>query len=252
MIPLLIWKSFWVFIYGIFKIFKKKGNLPKYSKAQDPKTFAGQTSNSMDHVASTMPAGMTLLTFRQALIKLVYHQPTTSLHVWKACDPLTDHAFLSVTPTCSLSPHSPQRNVALNKEDSIGRARSDWGNSWRLKMGLEYDRTVSKHQERHATKPSYVHPPFSFCEPNPHLLFFSPFVAFVVAPSVCVSAFLFAGEPRFGCIFGQQLASAVAFSNTGHFFFLYQVPEGWKILKERPKPSCEIRLLDIYICCFAY
>jgi hypothetical protein len=95
-------------------------------------------------------------------------------------------------------------------------------------MGFEFDRTVSKHQERHATKPSFVHPRFSFSDtkPSPTILF--PFVAFVVAPSVCVSAFLFAGEPRFGCIFGQQLASAVAFSNTGHFFFLYQVPEGEK------------------------
>jgi hypothetical protein len=50
---------------------------------------------------------------------------------------------------------------------------------------------------------------------NQTLAYYSlPFIAFAVAPSVCVSAFLFAGEPRFGCIFGQQLTSAVALSNT--------------------------------------
>ncbi len=180
--------------------------------------------------------------------KLVYHQPRVS-----TCDNhVTDGP---TTRSWQWHPHalpwaSPQRNVPL-----IRRTQSDgphpieetvhgWNGFRVWSDGLEASR-ASCNQTLVCSSSLLVF----WTKPSPTILF--PFVAFAVTPSVCVSAFLFAGEPRFGCIFSQQLTSAVALSNTGHFLFLYRFLKV-KILKERPlnlpgdKDSLE------YICCFEY
>lgn len=228
MIPLLIWKSFGS-LYGIFFFFL---NYKKNSKAQDPKPL--QAKRQIPWTMQPAPCQLAWLCF------FVWHceNSCTTTHesprvksMWPSDRPRVPG---SDTPH-ALSPHSPQRNVPLRRTQSDGphpieETVHGW-NGFRVSSdGLEASR-ASCNQTLVCSPPPFL---VFWTKPLPTTLF--PFIAFAVAPSVCVSAFLFAGEPRFGCIFGQQLTSAVALSNTGHFFFLYRFLKV-KILKERPKPS---------------
>lgn len=168
--------------------------------------------------------------------------PTTSLHVWKACDPLTDHAFLSVTPTCSL----PSRNVAL-----IRRTQSDGPDP--IEETVDGWKWVSSLIGRSRSIKSVM-------QPNPRLFtlpshFVNQTLTYYSFPLCCVCR-------RSKCLcFRVSLCGRTTFwlhlwpaarlrcRLFQHRPFLLSVPGSWrwKILKERPEPSWEIRLLDIYL-----
>ncbi len=114
-------------------------------------------------------------------------------------------------------------------------------------MGLEYHRTVSKHQERHATKPSSVPPlPSSFSEPNPCLLLFALYCVCRRSKCLCFRVSLCGRTTFWLHLWPAAHLRCRPFQHTGHFFFLYRFLKV-KILKERPKPFLEIRLLEVYL-----